>query len=194
MSKLSTWLEKSKLLAKLKNIKHIEIILVALLIAVVLIIWFADFGKKDTKEGTQTTNGSVSSVSLYTTELEQKLEKTLSLIEGAGSVDVMITLNGASKLILAYETENKNNSTDNTTSNGTTTKSSNTTTNSSPIIINKNGQSQPLVLSEIMPDIKGIVVVCEGANNIRVKLNILQAVQALLGVNSGQIEIFVKAY
>lgn len=192
MSKLSTWLEKSKLLAKLKNIKHIEIILVALLIAVVLIIWFADFGKKDTKEGTQTTNGSVSSVSLYTTELEQKLEKTLSLIEGAGSVDVMITLNGASKLILAYETENKNNSTDNTTSNGTTTKSSNTTTNSSPIIINKNGQSQPLVLSEIMPDIKGIVVVCEGANNIRVKLNILQAVQALLGVNSGQIEIFVK--
>ena len=192
MSKLSTWLEKSKLLAKLKNIKHIEIILVALLIAVVLIIWFADFGKKDTKEGTQTTNGSVSSVSLYTTELEQKLEKTLSLIEGAGSVDVMITLNGASKLILAYETENKNNSTDNTTSNGTTTKSSNTTTNSSPIIINKNGQSQPLVLREIMPDIKGIVVVCEGANNIRVKLNILQAVQALLGVNSGQIEIFVK--
>ena len=192
MSKLSTWLEKSKLLAKIKNIKHIEIILVALLIAVVLIIWFADFGKKDTKEGTQTTNGSVSSVSLYTTELEQKLEKTLSLIEGAGSVDVMITLNGASKLILAYETENKNNSTDNTTSNGTTTKSSNTTSNSSPIIINKNGQSQPLVLSEIMPDIKGIVVVCEGANNIRVKLNILQAVQALLGVNSGQIEIFVK--
>ncbi len=192
MSKLSTWLEKSKLISKLKSIKHIEVILVALLVIVVLVIWFADFGKKDTKDSVQTTSTTPNSVSLYTTELENRLAKTLSLIDGAGSVDVMITLDGSSQLILAYETENKSNSTDNTTSSGTTTKSNNSTSTSNPIILNKNGQSQPLVLSEIMPEIKGVVVVCEGANNIRVKLNILQAVQALLGVNSGQIEIFVK--
>ena len=104
----------------------------------------------------------------------------------------MITLDGSSQLILAYETESKSNTTDNTTSSGTSTKTNNTTANSTPIIINSNGQSTPLVLSEIMPDVKGVVVVCEGANNIRVKLNILEAVQALLGVSSSQIEIFVK--
>ena len=164
--------------------------MVVLLIAVVLIIWFADFGTNANKTTKDTT--STSSLSQYTTELENKLSATLSQIEGAGSVSVMITLDGSSQLILAYETESKSNTTDNTTSSGTSTKTNNTTANSTPIIINSNSQSTPLVLSEIMPDVKGVVVVCEGANNIRVKLNILEAVQALLGVSSSQIEIFVK--
>lgn len=192
MNKLMAWLDKSKLITKLKGIKHLNIILLILLVVVVLIIWFADFGLNTKEKQTSTSTSTSNTLSDYTTLLETKLSKTLSLIEGAGSVDVMITLDGASQLILAYDTESRTNSTDNTTASGTSTKSNNTTTNSSPIIITKNGQSEPLVLSEIMPNIKGVVVVCEGANNIRVKLNILQAVQALLGVNSGQIEIFVK--
>lgn len=190
MTKLSTFFEKSKFISKIKSIKHIEVYLVVLLIAVVLIIWFADFGTNANETTKDTT--STSSLSQYTTELENKLSATLSQIEGAGSVSVMITLDGSSQLILAYETESKSNTTDNTTSSGTSTKTNNTTANSTPIIINSNGQSTPLVLSEIMPDVKGVVVVCEGANNIRVKLNILEAVQALLGVSSSQIEIFVK--
>ena len=191
MSKLSTFFEKSKIISKLKSIKHIEIYLVIILAGIVLLIWFGDFGLKSTKASTETKQIS-STVAVYTQELENKLEKTLSQIEGAGEVCVMITLDGSSQLILAYETENKSNTTDNTTSSGTSTKTNNTSTNSTPIIINTNGQSSPLVLSEIMPNIKGVVVVCEGAGNIRVKLNILEAIQALLGVNSSQVEIFVK--
>ncbi len=190
MTKLSAFFEKSKLLSKIKNIKHIEVYLVVLLIVVVLIIWFADFGAETQESTNQSTN--TSTVTQYTTDLENRLSATLSQIEGAGSVSVMITLDGSSQLILAYDTESKSNTTDNTTANGTTTKTNNTTANSTPIIINNNGQSTPLVLSEIMPEIKGVVVVCEGANNIRVKLNILEAVEALLGVSGSQIEIFVK--
>ncbi|MBQ7602678.1 MAG: hypothetical protein IJU58_00825 [Clostridia bacterium] len=192
MNKLMAWLDKSRLITKLKGIKHLNIILLTLLVALILIIWFADFGTNTNEKQTSTSTSGTNTLSDYTTLLETKLSKTLSQIEGAGNVDVMITLDGASQLILAYDTESRTNSTDNTTASGTSTKSNNTTTNSTPIIITKNGQSEPLVLSEIMPNIKGVVVVCEGANNIRVKLNILQAVQALLGVNSGQIEIFVK--
>ena len=189
MGKLSTFFEKSKLVSKLKQIKHIEIYLIVLLVAVVLFVWFLDFdGNKSKTEVKEISN----TVDLYAAELETKLEKTLSQIDGAGKVSVMITLDGSSQLILAYETEQKSNTTDNTTANGTTTKTNNTTQQSTPIIINANGQSSPLVLSEIMPAVKGVVVVCEGANNIRVKLNILEAVEALLGVTSSQIEIFVK--
>lgn len=191
MSKLADWLKKSKLIAKIKSIKHIRIILAVVLMVMVFILWFVRFDF-NTKETTTANSVNTNNIANYTAELESRLSKTLSQIEGAGSVDVMITLDGSSQLILAYDTESRTNSTDNTTSSGTSTKSNNTTTNSTPIIITKNGQSEPLILSEIMPNIKGVVVVCEGANNIRVKLNILQAVQALLGVSSGQIEIFVK--
>lgn len=189
-SKLGTLFEKFKLFSKLKKIKHLEIYLVIGLVCIVLFIWFFDFG--DTKKAEEQNVLTSNSLSSYTNELETKLSKTLSQIDGAGEVSVMITLDGSSQLILAYETESRSNTTDNTTANGTTTKTNNTTANSTPIIINSNGQSSPLVLSEIMPNIKGVVVVCEGASNIRVKLNILEAVQALLGVNSSQIEIFVK--
>lgn len=191
MSKLADWLKKSKLIAKIKSIKHIRIILAVVLMVMVFILWFVRFDF-NTKETTTANSVNTNNIANYAAELESRLSKTLSQIEGAGSVDVMITLDGSSQLILAYDTESRTNSTDNTTSSGTSTKSNNTTTNSTPIIITKNGQSEPLILSEIMPNIKGVVVVCEGANNIRVKLNILQAVQALLGVSSGQIEIFVK--
>ena len=191
MSKLADWLKKSKLIAKIKSIKHIRIILAVVLMVMVFILWFVRFDF-NTKETTTANSVNTNNIANYTAELESRLSKTLSQIEGAGSVDVMITLDGSSQLILAYDTESRTNSTDNTTPSGTSTKSNNTTTNSTPIIITKNGQSEPLILSEIMPNIKGVVVVCEGANNIRVKLNILQAVQALLGVSSGQIEIFVK--
>ena len=193
MNKLKSWLEQSKLMTKIKNIKHIRMIAIILLVLLVLFVWFADFnfGTKEKQTSTTVTTSS-DSLTNYVNNLESRLAKTLTQIDGAGAVDVMITLDGSSQLILAYDTESRTNTTDNITSSGTSTKSNNTTTNSTPIIINKNGQSEPLVLSEIMPNIKGVVVVCEGANNIRVKLNILQAVQALLGVNSGQIEIFVK--
>ena len=43
-----------------------------------------------------------------------------------------------------------------------------------------------------MPDIKGIVIVASGAGDVRVKLDILKAVQALLNVQSSQVEIFVS--
>jgi len=47
-------------------------------------------------------------------------------------------------------------------------------------------------LTEILPKVKGVIVIAQGANDIRVKLDILKAVQALLGVSSSQVEIFVK--
>lgn len=188
MGRLINFFAKSKIINKLKNVKHIEIYLIIALVLIVLLIWFADFSPK-TKEEPQTTTNSVAD---YTLNLEKRLSNTLSQIDGVGEVSVMITLDGSSQLILAYETESKSNTTDNTTSSGTSTKTNNTTANSTPIIINSNGQSRPLVLSEIMPEIKGVVVVCEGADNIRVKLNILEAAQALLGIKSSQIEIFVK--
>ena len=59
MTKLSTFFEKSKIISKIKSIKHIEVYLVVLLIAVVLIIWFADFGTNANK----TTN--IAAIDIY---------------------------------------------------------------------------------------------------------------------------------
>ena len=75
----------------------------------------------------------------------------------------------------------------------TTTNASGTTTSitvvEEPIIITQNGEETPLVLMEILPVVKGVVVVAEGAKDVGVKLQLLEAVQALLSLSSGNIQI-----
>lgn len=179
----------SKCVAKLKKIKHIEIYAVIFLAVIVLVIWFYPSGKTTP---TSTQNSNLSSTAEYAKSLENRLNTVLSAIAGAGSVQCMITLDGEIERVLAYSNDEKNSFTQNTTSNGTTNKTETSTSNKEPILITVNGASEPLVLYEIMPNIKGIVVVASGAGDVRVKLDILKAVQALLNVESSQIEIFVK--
>jgi len=92
----------------------------------------------------------------------------LSAIDGAGDVKCMITLNGEVERVVAYSNDEKKSSSSNTS-----------TVSKEPILITVNGKTEPLVLYEIMPSIKGIVIVASGADNIKVKLSLLKAVQAL---------------
>jgi len=107
-------------------------------------------------------------------------------------VKCMITLNGEIERVVAYSNDEKNSSSSNTTTSGATNSSNTSTISKEPILITVNGRTEPLVLYEIMPSIKGIVIVATGADNVRVKLDILKAVQALLNVESSQVEIFTK--
>lgn len=176
--------------AKLKKVKHIEIYTVVILAILVLAIWFWPTSN-DSGDATSIPN-STTTAAEYAEYLENKLEKVLSSISGAGEVTCMVTLDGEVQLVPAYSDDERNSSTENTTSSGTTNKTETTNSNREPIIINVNGSNEPLILYQIMPDIKGIVIVASGANDVRVKLDILKAVQALLAVESSQIEIFAK--
>ncbi len=188
---MTKFLSKFKWFEKLKKIKHLEIYLVVLLACAVLLIWFVDFGDKKTKNsGATETVSSTSSTLEYAKELEGRLEKALSNISGAGYVKVMITFDGVKEIVLAKQTDEKKSLTTNTTSSGGTNKTETTTVSTEPVLITENGSTNPIVLMEILPNIKGVIVVAQGANNIRVKLDLLKAVQALLSVNSSQVEIF----
>ena len=60
----------------------------------------------------------------------------------------------------------------------------------SPIIINNNGTSQPYVIKEVMPEVIGVIVVAEGADDAVTKLAIMRAVQTALKVDSSCVEIY----
>ena len=172
----------SKFFQKLKGIKHIEIIIAVILISALLLIYFSNF---TSKTSSSTTTNSTSLANYYG-ELEGKLEKILKEIQGVGNVKVMITVSNSSKLVYATSKEE----TSNTNTNGSTTISNNQTT-TNPILIQVNGKTQPLVVEEILPDIQGIVVVCSGAEDYKVRLEVLKAIQTLVKVPSSSIEILV---
>ncbi len=176
----------NRIICRLKKVKHIEIY--AILIGALLVgaIWLLPNGKVDE------VDNKLSNTSQYLTSLENRLNSVLSAIAGAGSVDCMITLDGEIERVVAYSNDEKTSFTQNTTSSGGNNSSNTSTVSKEPILISVNGKTEPLVLYEIMPAVKGVVVVASGADNIRVKLDILKAVQALLKVESNQVEIFTK--
>ena len=179
--------ENNSTIKKLLKNKQIKVVIIVLIFSLcALFILNSSFGTSLTKT-TNSNNGSSFTSSLaYCEQLETKLKNVLNKINGAGNVSVMVTVKSAPELIIASSTTEKN--TSNSTTNGGT--QNNVSISTDPIIITNSGISSPLILTEKLPEITGIVVVAEGAKDAKVKLSLLQAAQALLDVKSSNTQIY----
>jgi len=187
-NKLS-FVEKCKnIFEKLKIDKSKGIKVAALIICFCIVLIFClNYGTEKTSSTTynETLSYQYQSSLEYSSALELKLENLISKIKGVGTATVMIYLEESPILVLAESTDEKVN----TTTNGSTSTSY-TTTVTEPIILNASGSSVPLVLTEKLPEVKGVVVVAEGANDVSLKLNIIQAIKTLIDIPSGNIQVF----
>lgn len=162
---------------KIKSIKHIQIYIALLLGIIVLVIYFSTI---TTSTDNDNTIDSSISTNHYIADLEIRMENVLSQISGAGNVKVLITIEKDAEKVLAQNIEKK------TVTNGDNTTITETT---ELVLINKNGSYVPVVLYETLPIIRGVVVVCQGAKDPMVKLQIINAVQAAVEVSSTKIEV-----
>lgn len=168
-----------------KNIKKqgaMKLVLPVVILVLIVCIYFSLFEKVDSKEKVSTI--SYTSSLEYCAILEDKLKTVLGSVKGAGNVNVMVTLESGPELKIATQVDERTNT--NTNSSGTTTS---VTIVEEPIVVKQNGEEKPLVLMEILPVVKGVVVVAEGAKDISVRLNMLEAVQSLLGLDGKSIQI-----
>ena len=187
--KKDTWWGKLPIIKKLKSIKNIEIIIAVLIICVMLLIYFSSIGGGKSSSNSSTINDiKYTDAETYVKDLETRRGSTLSKIDGAGEVSVVITLSSSSEFIIAKDVEQTTH-TESVTENGVTTKTEEIVVIEKPLLINGSSGDEPLILMEIMPKIAGVVVVAEGAKDVNVKLNLLKAIQALITVPSGNIEI-----
>ncbi len=176
---VSLW-DKIPLIQKLKSIKHFEFILIGIFVAVLGVIYLSS---KPTNS--QKNNESTSfDLQVYTSSIEKRLESVIGDISGVGRVSVMVTLDGGMSYEYAKESEEVT-----TTSSVSGGSNSKTTVNESVVIVTQNGKNTPLIVREIYPNVSGVLVVCSGAGNVAVKLNIINAVSTLLGVSENKIEV-----
>ena len=89
---MSKFFEKT--VNKLKNIKHIEIIIAIIFGVILLMIYLSTFSNTSSSK----QNTTATTASAYSTELETRLEGLLSQIKGAGKVKVMIVLKSGTEL------------------------------------------------------------------------------------------------
>ncbi len=117
----------------------------------------------------------------YIKKTEKNLEKLLSDIEGAGSVKVMLTVDTCYENVYAksYDTKGEKNETGNRNE-----------LSEEYIIVKKGSNNEEcLVIKVYEPTVKGVAVIAEGADSIRVKTAITDTVCALFNISTAQVSV-----
>lgn len=168
------------------NKKTLHIALAAVLLVVILVIYFStlDLGGKDSDAGAQSMTAAE-----YCDKTQNELAGFLSSIKGAGKVKCLISFEGTPELIIAYTTNKTVNT--NVGEDGRYTES--LTENSSPVIITNNGSQTPLILSQVYPKVKGVIVGASGAGDVRVKLSIIDAVRTYLKIDADCVQVYTPS-
>lgn len=168
--------------SKLKLNKKSQLVLAGIL-ALVMVIIFINGIKTSAKKSdaqpkmneTETTTSSRS----YEQQLEQRLEKIISSINGVGEVSAFVMTETSVKTIYAGNEEIKTNG-----------ENSSASTNSFEIVFEKNGTATtPIVSLEIYPEITGVLIVAEGVNDEKLRLSVINAVSVALSLENSKIEV-----
>lgn len=177
------------------------IIVFCLGLALILVAdFYRDIGKDGTAEegiydeNTQSTAEAYDSTEPeYVRNLENELSSILAKIQGAGKVSVMITLKSGKEIIPAKDESISDKVTDEKdTSGGTRTINEKTTDDEVVFTSGQGGNSKPLVIKELNPEVKGVIVVAEGAKDSKVKLMISQAVQTVLDIPAYRVTVYER--
>ena len=114
---------------------------------------------------TSTTSTSATlDTDAFVTETENRLTALVESIEGAGSCRVMVTLENGVEYVYATE-ERRNSDREEDVSGGDTRLTERDDNETAAILIDTENGRTGLLVTEIQPTVRGVVVVCDGGNN-----------------------------
>ena len=155
-----------KLRGRLSGAKLAEILAVIALVAAVILVVFTTFSER--KDA-----ASVSEAGTYAEGLESRLSQVLSQMSGAGSVAVFITVSSEGEKVVATEST--------VDADGTVTEV--------PVF----SGGEVVVLEEKNPEITGVLIVAEGADDLNVRFNLLEATASVLDIDQSIVKVYTKA-
>lgn len=115
----------------------------------------------------------------YASQIEARMVQMLSQIRGAGQVQVMLTLQRGSQT--EYQTDTQVSSND---------ESSQKSEERKTVILSEGSAYDKAAVSAVeYPQFQGALIICEGADQSTVRLDLIHAVSALTGLSSDQITV-----
>lgn len=171
---------------KIKKLTQNPKLLIVLGIGGILLIFISSFFSGVDKKA---ENSAVSSAD-YTAEqyseiLEEDIKNIVSRITGDKNPTVVITLESGIRYSYASADE-----TDISSSTGSTNDQSSESKKQSYITVKTaDGGEQALVVTEIMPEVRGVAIICAGGNSEAIAEKIKNAVTAALNITSKRVYI-----
>ena len=186
-------------LEKLRHMRKDQL-LIFFLVGVLLLVIALPSGTKEKEKDSRHSEidgeeavGTQAEEQDYARYLERRLEETLSQLDGAGNVRVMVTLQSSAQKIVEKDTQGEKDAITEEDSQGGRRTSENTSHQETTVYEGMGEKSQePYVSKELTPRVEGVVVLAEGGENALVKRNITEAIQALFGIDTHKIRIMKK--
>lgn len=173
-----------------KQAKWLTALGIAGMLLIMLTGLWPDIGGQ--RASAQETGGTLTT---YAQQTEQRLAEILKQVKGVGAVHVMVTLeNGVEYRYAADEKQSGDSVFTYADGNAAPSKvQEKEDRQQSYILVDSTGGKKPLVLTELSPRVKGVVVVCSGAGNPVIRQRVTDAVTTALGVTSLQVCVIQSA-
>lgn len=125
----------------------------------------------------------------YVTYMETKLTEALQNVEGVGKVNVIITLRASKESVINKDSPYEQNNTIEKSADGGSVENNQVKNDTQTVLIEQDGETMPYVIKELEPEIKGVIVVCQGGNDPQVINNITEAIEALFNISSYKVKV-----
>jgi stage III sporulation protein AG len=127
-------------------------------------------------------------------ELESRLAAILGAVDGAGSVQVTVTLESGAENVYAQNVNKQDQTIDEKDVSGGNRTTNEVNEQDDLVLLQSgsSGNSSPVVVKELHPQIAGVLVLAEGANNPALKEKLIQAVETVLDIPSYRVMVLPK--
>lgn len=197
---------KSKREKLLKNKNHLLLLVLAGALLMVIGLPVKQKETTENKESVQSINPlqtasgtaaaaepggaeALSETEAYMQAMEEKVEKLLSRMEGAGEVKVILTWKTSVERIVEKDVSTVRSNTAEEDSQGGTRTVNDLDSGETTVLSTQGSNAEPYVVKTISPTVEGVLVLAQGAGDGTVSSNLSDAVQVLFGIGAHQVKV-----
>ncbi|MEE0980644.1 MAG: hypothetical protein U0K91_03075 [Acutalibacteraceae bacterium] len=146
-------------------------IIVAGIVGVLLLV-VSEFIPESEEDVEITENDDEMSFTSYEKDIEERLKNLIESIDGAGKVQVMVTIESGDEKVYATESKKTENNEE-----------------KNYVLVDIEGSDSGLLLKIAQPEIRGVAIVCQGADSPTVRNAVVGAVTSVLGISSNRVNV-----
>ncbi len=163
----------------LKFITKYKYVIIVAVVGLLLISF--PTGKRE--ESPASSNGELSDFSLE--EFEKRVENVLRSCNGVGRAEVMLSIKSGAERVYAQEESYSTGRQER----GESSDESEDSDKKPSILSVGSGKEEPVLIKQVYPKFRGAVIVCDGAENIKVCSEVTAAVASLTGLTVDKISV-----
>ncbi|WLR49741.1 stage III sporulation protein AG [Bacillus tianshenii] len=129
----------------------------------------------------------------YEKEYEEQLKKALEHISGVSDVTVMVNLEATEAKVVEKNSVTQTQKTDETDREGGKRQVEDSSKDEQVVLVRKGDQEEPIIVKTRKPEVRGVLVVASGAENVQVKQWIVESVTRVLNVPSHRVSVMPKS-